>query len=107
MLRAGHVLSLQADNTGTIKGDADMRTGDVKTYSGDENADVTDYRWLPATGCDIVDGQGTPTARIRATFIAQDSPMMVERTFNDGTKDTLSLDISFHLYVKGVTDHSI
>lgn len=107
MLLAGHVLGLQADNTGTIKGDADMRTGDVKTYSVDENADVTDYRWLPATGCDIVDGQGTPTARIRATFIAQDSPMMVERTFNDGTKDTLSLDITFHRYVKGFTDHSI
>ena len=36
MLLAGHVLGLQADNTGTIKGDADMRTGDVKTYSVDE-----------------------------------------------------------------------
>lgn len=107
LLLAGQAMNLSADNIDKIVGDRDMKIDDVKTYSVTANADVTNYRWLPAIGCDIVEGQGTPAAKIKATFIAQDSPMMLERRFTDGTKDTLSLDITFHRYVKGFVDHSI
>ena len=100
-------MNLSADSIDKIVGDADMKIDDVKTYSVAEDADVTNYRWLPAVGCDIVEGQGTPVAKIKATFIAQDSPMMLERQFSDGTKDTLSLDMTFHRYVKSFVDHSI
>ena len=49
-------MNLSADNIDKIVGDTDMKIDDVKTYSVTANADVTNYRWLPAIGCDIVEG---------------------------------------------------
>lgn len=106
-LLAGQTLSLSADNTDRIVGDTRLKIDDIKSYSVSENSDVINYDWLSPVGCNFVDGQGTASVTMKATYIAQDSPLQLIRTYSDGHKDTLSLDVTFHRYIKSFVDHSI
>ena len=55
----------------------------------------------------VISGQGTPTVEISSSFLSQDSPVRLIRTFTDEHKDTLETPIKFCRYVQSIQDHTI
>lgn len=98
----------QAQSDGSsIEGDSRMQIDAVSSFRVSENDAVQAYRWIAPVGCRIEQGQGTPEVKVRSTFLAQDSPLRVLRTFPDNHVDTLSCDIAFVRYVRSFKDYTI
>lgn len=93
--------------TVSIEGDSQMRIDAESSFTVSEDDAVQSYRWIAPVGCRIESGQGTPSVKIRSTFLSQDSPLRVIRTFSDDSADTLSFDVSFVRYVKFFKDYTI
>ena len=90
-----------------IEGQRSMKINSVGVYSVAPDAEVVSYKWLPPIGCRVQSGQDTAQVALRSTFLAQDSPLRLVRSFSDEHCDTLSSAIQFDRYVTEVADHSI
>lgn len=98
---------LHAQTSAVIEGAPVMRIDEVATYRVSEDASVEAYRWILPAGCRLDAGQGTSQIELRSTFLSQDGPLRLVRTFADQHSDTLQTDIRFCRYVAGYKDYTI
>lgn len=96
-----------AGQTSAITGNAVMKINETAVFRIGGDAAAAGYEWLAPTGCRVVSGQGTSEAEITATFLAQDSPVRLVRTFGDGGRDTLVHPVTFCRYVQSVKNYTI
>ena len=89
----------------SIEGNSQMRIDELASFNVENDEAVQSYRWIAPVGCRIESGQGTASVEIRSTFLSQDSPLRVIRTFADNSADTLKHDVSFIRYVKDFKDY--
>lgn len=94
----------QADR---IEGNPVMKINETSTFEAPKNETVARYDWTAPIGCKVVSGQGTPSVEISSSFLSQDSPVRLIRTFTDEHKDTLEAPIKFCRYVQSIQDHTI
>lgn len=84
-----------------------MKINETSTFEAPKNETVARYDWTAPIGCKVVSGQGTPSVEISSSFLSQDSPVRLIRTFTDEHKDTLEAPIKFCRYVQSIQDHTI
>lgn len=107
MTLAGFASNSYADTEKSIYGKTDLAINQTETFSVEKNEEVVNYQWVAPVGCKITNGQGSPTIELQSTYLAQNSPLKLIRTFKDQKTDTLSTDLTFHRYIKSFQDHSI
>lgn len=90
-----------------IEGNTVMKINETATFNVQTDENITNYEWIAPTGCRIVSGQDTPEVEVSSTFLAQDSPIRLIRTFADEHKDTLRNGVKFCRYVQSIQDHKI
>lgn len=90
-----------------IEGNSIMKIDETSTFKVSENSTVTQYKWVAPTGCKIASGQGTTAVEISSSFLSQDSPIQLIRTFTDEHKDTLETSVRFCRYVQSIQDYTI
>ena len=90
-----------------IEGNPVMKINETSTFEAPKNETVARYDWTAPIGCKVVSGQGTPSVEISSSFLSQDSPVRLIRTFTDEHKDTLETPIKFCRYVQSIQDHTI
>ena len=71
-----------------IEGQRSMKINSVGVYSVAPDAEVVSYKWLPPIGCRVQSGQDTAQVALRSTFLAQDSPLRLVRSFSEEHCDT-------------------
>ena len=84
-----------------------MKINETSTFEAPKNETAAHYDWRTPIGCKVISGQGTPTVEISSSFLSQDSPVRLIRTFTDEHKDTLETPIKFCRYVQSIQDHTI
>lgn len=97
----------EASAQSLITGTQSLQIGETTSYAINEEPDVTHYHWIAPTGCRITSEDGGPEIQLTTTFLAQDSPLRVVRSFADEHQDTLQLSVTFCRPISEYQDHTI
>ncbi|MGN0037448.1 MAG: fibronectin type III domain-containing protein [Bacteroidaceae bacterium] len=97
----------EASAQSLITGTQSLQIGETASYATSEEPDVKHYHWIAPTGCRIASEDGNPEIQLTTTFLAQDSPLRVVRSFADEHQDTLQLSLTFCRPINGYQDHTI